>query len=271
MTTPINPASAPSTMQLEIQPDDTLSEIAEKRGVPLEELLKLNPQFDATKVDGKLDTQRTGQSGWDPDFIRPGDVVLVPKTAQSGTTGTRGADTTGADTSGANTNGTSPDGGVQPASWKGTTDDVANPTSLNGKKAEAMRYFQSQGWTAAQAAGIVANLQVESRFDPNVDTGDGGLAYGLAQWHPDRQENFKRMSGGKSIQDSTFAEQLQFVQWELTHTEKAAGNALKRANTAEEAGAIVSKLYERPLEREKQADLRAALADRIFDAHTMNA
>ena len=127
------------------------------------------------------------------------------------------------------------------------------------REGQAQRYFQSQGWTAAQAAGIVANLKRESAFNPQA-VGDGGKAFGLAQWHPDRQEEFKR-AFGKDIRNASLEEQLAFVQYELTQgREKAAGDRLRRASTANEAGAIVSQYYERPAAQGAEAALRGSMA-----------
>ncbi|EHL97704.1 hypothetical protein HMPREF9946_03987, partial [Acetobacteraceae bacterium AT-5844] len=104
------------------------------------------------------------------------------------------------------------------------------------RQRQAYDYFVSQGWTAAQAAGLVANLRHESGAGlDHRARGDGGRAYGIAQWHPDRQRNF-RLWAGKPIQEATFEEQLAFVQWELTQgQERAAGGALRGARTAAEA------------------------------------
>lgn len=114
-----------------------------------------------------------------------------------------------------------------------------------GSAQTALAYFQSQGWTKEQAAGIVGNLQAES--GPGLDTsavGDGGKAYGIAQWHPPRQKDFEKYFG-KPIQQSSLKEQLEFIQWELSNTEIKAGTSLKSAKTAEEAAQIVDRLYER--------------------------
>lgn len=110
---------------------------------------------------------------------------------------------------------------------------------------EAVSYFQqSLGLTLEQARGIVGNLVGESNLDPKA-VGDGGLAYGVAQWHPDRQANFKK-AFGIDIRNSTFQQQLEFVRWELLNTEKKAFEALLGENTI--AGAVKSfmKKYERP-------------------------
>jgi len=108
-----------------------------------------------------------------------------------------------------------------------------------------LNYFKSQGWTHEQAAGIVANLAQESRFNPAA-RGDAGKAQGIAQWHADRRAPIERHFG-KPISQMTYQEQLQAVQWEMTQGgEKRAGQILSRAHTAAQAGAAVSRYYERP-------------------------
>lgn len=120
-------------------------------------------------------------------------------------------------------------------------------------------FFQSKGWTREQAMGIAANLQRESNFDPEA-VGDGGQARGVAQWHPDRQREFEKFAG-KNIRQSTLEDQLNFVDYELTKgNEKGAGDRLRQAQTPYEAGSIVSKYYERPKDRDGEADMRGTLA-----------
>lgn len=114
------------------------------------------------------------------------------------------------------------------------------------------------GWTREQAIGIAANLQRESSGNIAA-VGDKGTAYGLAQWHPDRQAQFAKLFG-HDIRASTRAEQLQFVNWELRNSESGAGRALAGATTAEEAARIVSSQYERPGARVAEAAARASIA-----------
>lgn len=126
----------------------------------------------------------------------------------------------------------------------------------------AIQHFQKKGWTRNQAAGIVANLDAESRLDPTA-VGDSGKAYGAAQWHPDRQADFKAWSG-KDIRGSSLEEQLNFVDYEMTKgKEQGAGNRLRRASTAVEAGAVVSRYYERPRDTEGEAELRGGRAENL--------
>lgn len=114
-----------------------------------------------------------------------------------------------------------------------------------GSAKQAVQYFISKGWTPAQAAGIVGNLQAESGADLKTNAvGDGGQAYGIAQWHPDRQAKFKR-AFGKDIRQAGFKEQLAFVQWELENSEANAAAQLKKAKTPQQAAAAFDQYYER--------------------------
>ncbi|WP_313596498.1 phage tail tip lysozyme [Psychrobacter sanguinis] len=137
------------------------------------------------------------------------------------------------------------------------------------KRDEAMQYFVSQGWTKQQAAGIVGNIQKESRFDPRAqgDKDKNGVyrAHGLAQWRDSRLADFRSVMG-KSVQQASFEEQLAFIQYELTKgKEKSAGNRLKKATTADQAGAIVSEFYERPGAVEAEKKERGQIAQGIYN------
>ena len=132
-----------------------------------------------------------------------------------------------------------------------------------GALQDAFNFFKSQGWSDEQAAGIVGNLHAESGLNPQVKPGDNGLAVGIGQWHPTRQANFRSVFG-KDLKTATFAEQLNFVQWELTNPNSgymAAGNALKNAKTVKDATEIVMTKYERPKNASSFGNrLRAAIS-----------
>lgn len=121
-----------------------------------------------------------------------------------------------------------------------------------------VKTLMGYGWTREQATGIVANFQGESGGDASA-TGDNGRAYGLGQWHPDRQARFKAWAG-KDIRESSRAEQLAFVNYELRNQEHAAGDALAGTKDAGSAASVISKLYERPADS-RQGELRAAIAE----------
>lgn len=125
-----------------------------------------------------------------------------------------------------------------------------------GTEKEAMDFFMSKGWSKEQSAGIVGNLIAESSLKTNI-LGDGGRAYGIAQWHSDRQQLFSRVYG-KDIRQSTFKEQLSFVDWELKNTERSAGNTLMRSTDAGQAAAIVDQYYERSRGLHRQRRINTA-------------
>ena len=138
----------------------------------------------------------------------------------------------------------------------GNTVGAVDPDKIK----QAQAFFESKGWTKEQAAGLVGNLITESKLNPTA-VGDNGKAYGIAQWHPDRQAKFAQ-EYGKDIKNSTFEEQLEFVDWELRNNEKAAGQSLAGARSASEAAAIIDKQYER--------SSGAALAERQANAERIS-
>lgn len=131
------------------------------------------------------------------------------------------------------------------SSGYGSAGPMGKGVGETGSAKEAMEFFLAKGWTREQAAGIVGNLQAESGANMKTDAvGDNGRAYGVAQWHPDRQAKFKEVYG-KDIRQAGFKEQLEYVNWELNNSERKAGSMLRQAKSAEEAAAIVDKYYER--------------------------
>lgn len=145
----------------------------------------------------------------------------------------------------------------------------AGSAPRSDKRSMAMAFFQRMGWSQAQAAGIVANLMSESGLEPGA-VGDNGQAFGIGQWHPDRQANFRRWAG-KDIRQSTLQEQLAFVQYELTQgAEQRAGALLLASRNAQDAGSVVSRFYERPLAADAEASKRGALAMQIANTTTIH-
>lgn len=149
-------------------------------------------------------------------------------------------------------------GAPAPAAAPGTVNSKAKAGGVEQER-QAMEFFQKQGWTKEQAAGLAANIKRESAFDPNA-VGDNGKAYGIAQWHPDRQAEFKKRFG-KDIRGSTLDEQMAFMHYELTEgNERRAGAKLRQTKSAEDAAAAVSTHYERPADKEGEAAKRGQLA-----------
>lgn len=144
-----------------------------------------------------------------------------------------------------------------------------NPAYQSGNKGamEAIKFFERKGYSREQAAGIVANLMAESNLNP-MAVGDGGQAVGIGQWHPVRQADFKKAFGA-DLKNATLEQQLAFVDWELRNTERTAMSKLQAAKTPQEAGAAVSRYYERPKDKDGEAQKRAAAAGALYGAAHM--
>jgi len=141
---------------------------------------------------------------------------------------------------------------------------VGDDGSKTGDAIEALIFFIDKGWKGFQAAGIVGNLQAESGINLNTSAvGDGGQAYGIAQWHPPRQRDFARLFK-KDIRQSSFKEQLTFVNWELNNSEAKAGAELRKTENAREAAIAVDQYYERSngAHRQKRIQYAQALISR---------
>ena len=129
----------------------------------------------------------------------------------------------------------------------------------------ALNYFKQAGYTDEQAAGIVGNLQAESGINLNpAAIGDGGEAWGIAQWHPARRAIWDRANNKRWQPDGSspdFRAQLDFIIYELQRTESRANTRLKATNTVEDAAAVFDQYYERSngQARQKRIELAQAL------------
>ena len=138
----------------------------------------------------------------------------------------------------------------------------AGGASANAQR--ALQYFKGKGFTEEQAAGIVGNLQAESGVGINPGAvGDGGKAWGIAQWHPDRRSIWEKASGRTweaSGVSPNFDEQLQFIMYELQRTEMRALRRLRATNTVEDAAAVFDQYYERSSGEARQRRIQLAQA-----------
>lgn len=141
------------------------------------------------------------------------------------------------------------------ASGKITGGVIADPKQVVGK-------LKSMGWSSEQAAGIVASFTQESALSPTARNPQSG-AYGIGQWLGSRVADFKAFSGHDLV-GSSLDDQLKFFQYEVTKgKEKAAGDKLRAARTAEDAARIHSEAYERPGAAEANVERRQRLAAQL--------
>lgn len=141
------------------------------------------------------------------------------------------------------------------ASGKITGGSVADPKDVVDK-------LKAMGWTPEQAAGIAASFKQESALSPTARNPKSG-AYGIGQWLGPRVADFKAFAG-RDLVGSSLDDQLRFFQHEVTQgKERAAGDKLRRAQTAEDAARIHSEAYERPGQDEANVARRQKLAGQL--------
>jgi hypothetical protein len=110
---------------------------------------------------------------------------------------------------------------------------------------QALTYLTARGFAPHQAAGILGNLAQESGFNPRA-VGDGGAAYGLAQWRGPRRKALMDYATKSSRDPNAMGTQLDFLVDELQGPERRALDSLVSAKTPEEAAIAFSRDYERP-------------------------
>lgn len=135
--------------------------------------------------------------------------------------------------------------------WKEKNKIFSNPSELNAYK--AYNYFINKGLTPAQASGIVGNLAQESSIhlktglEEVTDRKDKG--YGIAQWTFGRRTALEKYAKGVEKPVNDINVQLDFLWQELNTTEKKAFNALKNAQSPEQAAEIFHDKFERSADK----------------------
>ena len=137
--------------------------------------------------------------------------------------------------------------GVSSGGEKSGGESVTPATNLKGTNDKAiylMKRLQNElNLTKEQAAGIAGNIFEESEFNPHGKPGDGGLALGIAQWHPDRRRGIDLTRMSYEDQVSYLIKELQT---EGVFNKKYGGlNKLRQLRTASDAAAFIDKAYER--------------------------
>lgn len=149
-------------------------------------------------------------------------------------------------------------GGALPLSEtpRGPGGSVTPPAQNAGSDAIASYIadrFQAAGYTQAQAAGVLGNVQRESGFDPANQGDENGAARGLFQIRDSRLQEF--VNRYHSLPNrSNVQQQVDFALEELRTTEGAAADSLRASRTSREAGETfstntnTSRGFERPFD-----------------------
>lgn len=124
----------------------------------------------------------------------------------------------------------------------------------------------TMGLNSAAACGVLANIEYESDFNPNL-TGDYGTSYGICQWHNERWDNLKSYCNRNGYDWRSLNGQLHFLQYELTYCTGDTGSTLSKlkaaSNTAQGAYQAASdwcRIFERPANVNYEAEKRGSRA-----------
>lgn len=151
------------------------------------------------------------------------------------------------------------------------TNDVIIGDGERATKDDIIDYLVSKGLSPAGAAGVAANLYVESAgtFSTTIK-GDRGTSIGLAQWHNDRWTGPNGLiewakQNGKD--PYSVHGQLDFLLWELQRysSYKSLYATLKTINDPEEAADLFCKKFERPAANQATYDKRKKYAREFHD------
>lgn len=142
--------------------------------------------------------------------------------------------------------------------WE-TRDKPIIPTPSNPAPVSDLDFWRGQGYTDAQASGIMANIQQESSGNP-LARGDGGKAHGLAQWHPARRRAI--MAGtGIDVSTAPYQKQLEAMAWEMKNGDVGFSDEKFRSmNDPAQAAEYFSRNFERPKNKDLEALTRGRLA-----------
>jgi len=124
---------------------------------------------------------------------------------------------------------------------------------------DLLAFLKGKGLTAAQAAGVAGNVQIESAFNPKAFNEKEG-AIGFAQWEGGRRTALQRFAASLGRSETDPDAQRQFMWHELTGSESSALAALKATSTPAEAAAVFDQKYERSSGGARKARIDAANA-----------
>jgi hypothetical protein len=124
---------------------------------------------------------------------------------------------------------------------------------------DLITFLRAKGLTAAQAAGVAGNVQVESGFDPTAYN-PREHAIGFAQWEGGRRTALQQFAAQMGRTETDPLVQREFMWHELTGTEAGALAALQATTTPAQAAAVFDQRYERSSGGARQARIDAANA-----------
>ena len=194
------------------------------------------PKVEKVELVNPFDDSITDISSWASSILPNGNIRVSPNTPEAAKT---------FDTSFIDENAKSHSEPYQEDTQNNSQKTYTAKQDLQGNKKRAMEFFQSKGLSAHQAAGIVGNLITESSLNTTIK-GDGGKAFGIAQWHPDRQQGLKALAKKRGTDISDFDTQLEYVWEELNTGYKSVLSRILNSRNTKEATTAFMTHYEKP-------------------------
>lgn len=159
------------------------------------------------------------------------------------------------------------------SSSKSTPTGLANysspysDTNVKNEKEVYTYLTEDMGLNDAAAAGVMANIYAESRFNPGT-SGDSGTSYGMFQVHAGRKTNLISWCEKNGYNPSSVKGQMARFEEEVTKaypkTETALYNASDSVAGARNAASVMTTDYERPSNASSKAAYRANLAEQYY-------
>lgn len=125
--------------------------------------------------------------------------------------------------------------------------------------------IDEMGLNSAAACGVLANIEKESDFNPNL-YGDSGSSYGICQWHNGRFDNLKKFCNQNGYSWKSLEGQLYFLKYELETQKSTTGYILDKLNVPNTADGAYTAAYnwcyyfERPSNKVAKSEARGESA-----------
>ena len=137
-------------------------------------------------------------------------------------------------------------------------------SSFTGNKGVIYEYLtESMGLNHAAACGVLANIEMESNFDPNI-SGDYGTSYGICQWHNGRYQNLIAWCENAGLDYQSMEAQLEYLSYELANLYPDVLAYLQSVDDSSEgaynAAYYWCMYYESPGDAEYHSEQRGSLA-----------
>lgn len=229
----------------------------------IEEILSQDPTtfngtISGTSVGGASSNVSTGA-------VTAGAAVTTGAALSSGTSSSKNLAQTGA-TSSATSNISSSPSKASPTVLANYSSPYSDTNVKNEKEVYAY-LTEDMGLNDAAAAGVMANIYAESRFNPGT-SGDSGTSYGMFQVHAGRKDNLMTWCAKKGYDPSSVQGQMARFEEEVTKvyskTETALYNASDSVAGARNAASVMTIDYEKPSNASSKAAYRANLAEQYY-------